>query len=312
MRIEYHRTLIADHVRIKAFHDALARVIRKGETTVADIGTGTGILAFLAAKLGAKKVYAYEMSEIGAVAEKLKSLNRMRNVELIPGRSTDQIDPPRVDVVVTETLGNFALEEFLVETMNDARARYLKPGGLLIPNAVRQFVAPVTGPRLHDELTVWDRVGYGLDLAPARNMSLNNVYIRTLRPAELLDGGRSAEVWDAVDFTKANRLTRKGGATWLMAERTTIYGLAIWWTADLAADVALTTSPLAAPTHWEQLFFPALDPLTLQAGESLIAEINTKSSEATGTDIAWSLAAKGAKGRERDRQTLSLTKGFLP
>jgi len=114
MRIEYHRTLIGDRVRIAAYYDALAKVIRKGETIVADIGTGTGILAFLAAKLGAKKVYAYEMSEIGAVAEKLKTLNKMRSVELIRGRSTGNVDPPRVDVVVTETLGNFALEEFLV------------------------------------------------------------------------------------------------------------------------------------------------------------------------------------------------------
>ena len=53
MRIEYHRTLIADRVRIAAFHEALSRVVVKGKSTVADIGTGTGLLAFLAAKLGA-------------------------------------------------------------------------------------------------------------------------------------------------------------------------------------------------------------------------------------------------------------------
>ena len=163
MRIEYHRTLIADRVRVEAFHKALAAVLVKGKSVVVDIGTGTGLLAFLAAKLGAKKVYAYEMNEIGAVAERLKTLNKLRNVELIPGRSTEIIDPPRGDIVVTETLGNFALEEFLVETMNDARARHLKPGGVLIPSLVEQFVAPVTGPRLHLELTAWDRIGYGLD-----------------------------------------------------------------------------------------------------------------------------------------------------
>ena len=64
MRIEYHRTLITDHVRIAAFHAALAKVIDRGKTTVADIGTGSGILAFLASRLGAKKVYAYERAEI--------------------------------------------------------------------------------------------------------------------------------------------------------------------------------------------------------------------------------------------------------
>ena len=51
MRIEYHRTLIADRVRNQAFETALRAVIKKGETTVADIGTGTGLLALMAAKL---------------------------------------------------------------------------------------------------------------------------------------------------------------------------------------------------------------------------------------------------------------------
>ena len=312
MKIEYHRTLIADRVRVAAFHQALERVIVKGQSVVVDIGTGTGLLAFLAAKLGAKKVYAYEMAEIGAVAERLKTLNKLRNVELIPGRSTEIIDPPRGDIVVTETLGNFALEEFLVETMNDARTRHVKPGGVLIPGDVGQFVAPVTGPRLHDELTAWDRIGYGLDFAPARVMSLNNVYIRTIQPAELLDKGTSAVRWDHADFSQPNRMARKGDAQWTMTKATTVYGLGIWWQASLAAGLALTTSPLAAPTHWEQLFFPALQPLHLEAGEILLAEIRTKSSEEAGTDIAWALAIINAKGRERGRQALSLTKGFLP
>src|SRR5690606_20529728 len=100
-------------LRIAAFHKALERTIVKGKSTVADIGTGTGLLAFLAAKLGARKVWAYEAAEIGAVAEKLKAANRMRAVELVPGRSTEILEPRRADIVVTETLGNFALEEFL-------------------------------------------------------------------------------------------------------------------------------------------------------------------------------------------------------
>ena len=35
MRIEYHRSLIADTGRLAAFERALAKVIRKGETVVA-------------------------------------------------------------------------------------------------------------------------------------------------------------------------------------------------------------------------------------------------------------------------------------
>lgn len=316
MRIEYHRTLIADRVRLEAFRDALAAVIVPGKTVVADIGTGTGVLAFLAARLGAKKVYAYEMNEIGAVAEKLKSLNRLRNVELIEGRSTEIIDPPRADVVVTETLGNFALEEFLVETMNDARARHLKPGGVLIPGSVEQFASPVISPRWRDELCAWDRVpetlGVPLDMRPAREMSLNNAYVRTFGAGDLLDGGQTAIRWDSVDFGVKNRLQRRGSPTWAATKACTIHGLAIWWSAALTKATVMTTSPLAAPTHWEQLYLPALEPLSLAPGDRLLAELTSRSSEVGGTDIAWSLAIRRKSGTEESRQSSSLTKGFIP
>ena len=312
MRIEYHRSLIADTGRLAAFERALAKVIRKGETVVADIGTGSGVLAMIAAKLGARRVYAYEFAEIGALAERLVKLNKLRNIELIPMRSTEIIEPERVDVVVTETLGNYALEEFMVETMNDAAARHIKPGGVLIPGSLEQVVAPVIAPRCRDELVAWERIGRGLNFGPAAVMGLNNAYVRVFPRAELLDGGRTAVTWDRLDFSVRNRFARKGTAEWKIKEPATVHGLAVWWSAELVPGVVLSTSPLAAPTHWEQLFLPALEPIALKAGETLAVQVRSHSSEEGGTDLAWNFRAKTAKGKQRLVQDLSLEKGFLP
>jgi len=312
MRIEYHRSLIADAGRIAAFERALAKTISKGETVVADIGTGSGVLAMIAAKLGARKVIAYEFAEIGALAERLVKLNKLRNVEIIPMRSTEIIEPERADIVLTETLGNYALEEYLVETMNDAAARHLKPGGVLIPRSLEQVVAPVIAPRCRDELVAWERIGRGLDFGPASAMSLNNAYVRTFPRSELLDGGRTAVTWDRLDFRVRNRFARKGTAEWKIRESVTVHGLAVWWSAELVAGIVLSTSPLAPPTHWEQLFLPALEPIILNAGETLVASLRSHSSEEGGTDLAWGFRVKTAKGKQRLAQDLSLEKGFLP
>ena len=87
---------------------------------------------------------------------------------------------------------------------------FLKPGGTIIPAAVEQFACPVVGERLYRDLAAWDEVGYGLDFAPAKAMSLNNIYVRWLEPADLLDGGAAAKAWDQVRFDRKNKTTRTG------------------------------------------------------------------------------------------------------
>ena len=95
MRIEYHRTLIADRARNRALHAALGQVIRKGETVVADIGAGTGLLGLMAARLGAREVYLYEMADVAGVAAEVLKKNRVKNCHLMPCSSLDMVDPPR-------------------------------------------------------------------------------------------------------------------------------------------------------------------------------------------------------------------------
>lgn len=306
MRIEYHRTLIADRVRNQAFEKALRAVIKKGETTVADIGAGTGLLGLMAAKLGAREVFLYEAAEVAGVAAKILKANGARNCHLIPCHSTEMVDPPRVDVVVSETLGNYAFEEHMIETLADAKKRFLKPGGAIIPRALEQFVAPVVSDRIQVEFDAWE--GTGLDLSVARQMSLNNIYVRTLQPNELL----GAQVWDKIAFGTDARSARKGDVSWKLAEAATVYGFAVWWEAELVPGVTLSTAPGAPRTHWEQLYFPLLAPIAVKKGESVGVNLRSRTSADAGTHVAWIATHRDAKGRETTRQALNLDKGYLP
>ena len=312
MRIEYHRTLVSDRIRNEAFHAALKAVIRPGETVVADVGAGTGLLGMMAAKLGAKEVYLYETAAVAGLARDLLKLNKVRNCVLFPCHSTEMETPPRVDVVVSETLGNYPLEEDIVATLKDARKRHLKPGGIMIPRRVKQFVAPVVSDRMHRDLVAWDDVGYGLDFTPAKVMSQHNIYVRTLGLPELLDGGRSTVMWDEIDLTAQPASNRKGETVFPVRAAATIYGFAIWWTAELAGNVVMSTAPDAPRTHWEQLYLPLLEPISAKAGDKVGIALRSRTTAENGTTLAWTATHMDGKGKQLAKQALDLEKGYLP
>jgi protein arginine N-methyltransferase 1 len=312
MRIEYHRVLIADRVRNAAFAEALRRVIVKGQTRVADIGAGTGFLGFVAARLGARHVTLYESAEVAGVAARLARQNRLRHCTIVAGRSTEVDRPPQADVVVSETLGNYVFEEHLIETINDARQRILVPGGELIPRRIRQFVCPVVSDRYRRELCAWDEIGHDLDFAPARIMSLNNIYVRWFERSDLMNGGAAALLCDEADLRKPCKSARSGEVSWKCGAAREISGFALWWAAELVEGLWLATGPLDPRTHWEQLYMPLLTKVRVKAGETLAFRFRSVTSQEAGTDISWSIAHLDAGGRAIGRQSLALEKGFLP
>jgi protein arginine N-methyltransferase 1 len=235
MLIEFHRAMLADGVRNAAFHEALRRVVVPGRTTVADIGCGTGLLAFLASRLGARQVHCYEHGAVIHLAERLARANGIRNLVFYPEHSTAILDPEPVDVVVSETLGNFAYEENILETLRDAR-RFLRPGGTLIPQRLEQYVAPVVSPRVQNELEAWDGVGFGLDLRIAKAMSLNNLYVRTVRPDELLDAPDAVQCWDRARLGARGGSVRRGTVGWRLGRPATVYGCEVWRGLDWMDD----------------------------------------------------------------------------
>ncbi len=312
MRIEYHRTMVADRVRNQAFHAALKALIKPGETVVADIGAGTGLLGMMAAKLGAREVYLYETAAVAGLAQDLLKRNRMRNCILFPCHSIEMESPPRVDLVISETLGNYPLEENIVATLKDAKRRHMKPGAVMIPRRVRQFVAPITTPRIHDDLIAWDEVGYGIDYRLARTMSMHNIYVRTFTAPDFLAGGRAMVEWDDIDLTRDPASNRRGEATFAIEDAATVYGFAIWWTAELADGVTMSTAPDAPKTHWEQLYLPLLEPIAAKAGERVGIALRSKTTDEAGTTLAWTATHMDAKGKQLAKQSLDLEKGYLP
>ena len=65
-----HEEMLSDSVRVNAYHQGIRRNVRPGDVVV-DLGTGTGLLAFMASRAGAKKVYAVEHSDFIEIAREI-------------------------------------------------------------------------------------------------------------------------------------------------------------------------------------------------------------------------------------------------
>src|SRR4030095_11535812 len=144
-----HETLLRDGVRNSAVLKAIKRHVDR-QTSVLDIGSGTGVWAITAAQLGAKKVVAIEKEDLLVpIIQKLAQKNGVADrVEVIHGDSRNVNLSGKFDVVISETIGNEAFDEAIVPIMIDARKRFLKRGGVLIPRSIASVIAPAfMGPR---------------------------------------------------------------------------------------------------------------------------------------------------------------------
>lgn len=287
--IELHRKLLGDRLRNEAFYAALKKVIKPGKTTLVDIGAGTGFLSFLARQLGARHCTLIEYADTLDLAENLARKNKLSGLTFIKAHSGELRKPVTADVVISETLGNYALEENLLETLVDAR-RFLNKNGVLIPSRLRQFAAPVFKPRLQEELDIWPGVGFDLDLAPARAVSLNNMYVKRVRPEDLGGAEKTAQRWDDLDFSpqaEAPSSQRCASMMWQLGAPLTVFGLALWWECELIPGITLSTSPFAPPTHWEQIYLPLLKPCALQALDSLEVTLSSDTRPQVGVRVSW-------------------------
>lgn len=304
--IELHRKLLGDRVRNEALFAALTQAIKPGTTTVADIGAGTGFISLLARRLGARHCTPIEYTDALDLAREIARRNRVAGLTFVKAHSSEVRKPPKVDLVVSETLGNYALEEGLLETLVDAR-RFLTKGGRIIPCGLRQFVAPVPTARLHEEIDIWPRVGFDLDLGAARDICLNNMYVKTVRPEDL-GGADTALPWDELDFSPqadAPPSLRTTHVAWsardLRAER--LFGFALWWEAELVPGVTLSTSPHRPPTHWEQVYLPLLRPLRLQADDRIELALTSDTRPQVGVRVAWQTRhVRGGRALEQQKQ----------
>ncbi len=296
-----HRTMLRDEVRNQVFRQAIRDTVRPGDV-VLDLGAGTGILSLFAAQAGAARVYAVERSPIARFAETLIRQNGFQDhIEVIEGDIRQIRLPSKVDVIVSEWLGAFGVDENMLAPLLLARDRWLLPGGRMVPFSVTAWLAPLFYSELDDEFQFWNGHRYELDLGLIARAAVNEVYIAEPNTVSEL-AAEPAPLWTTDVRSESFRralLPFRRRVRFRAARKTRLNSLTTWFTAELGEKLSLTNQP-GAKTHWARFILPLLKTHHLPAGAEVDAAFYCFPTDSELAHFAWSVKVGDAPWEHHD------------
>lgn len=170
----WHSPMMRDEPRNLAYQQAIDRAVRPG-MRVLDIGSGSGLLAMMAARAGAASVVSCERSgAIAEVAREIVARNGFAGCITVLHRDSLALDVQAdlggpVDLVISEIIGKDVVCERVLPSLVDAAQRLLKPGGQMLPAAAEARVALAHWTGHLDVAARDDQCGF--DLTPFNRLS---------------------------------------------------------------------------------------------------------------------------------------------
>lgn len=270
---DWHFPMLGDAARNGVYRQAIERAVWPGAHVV-EIGAGSALLSMFAARAGARRVTACEVSGVLAdtAAEIVRRNGYDDRVDVVHRHSADVhvgVElPRRADVLVSELLDPTLLAEGVLPSVRDARARLLSPDACVLPRRAVVRAVLMESPSLARAAPLGEVEG--LDLSPMeelRDGRRGRVTRLASEPVRLLSQPRDVLEIDLSDPGPAGSV-RRSHSHLTATEPGVVHALGWWFDLWLDDRTVLSTGP-GEELHWGQVVHHLDRHLDVERGSSV-------------------------------------------
>ena len=271
----WHFTMLNDEARNDAYDRAIRAAVRPGDH-VLEIGTGSGILAMMAARAGAARVTTCEVNPaLAEVAAGIVAANGYADRVAVVARKSTELEvgrdlPRAADLLVMEIFDAVLLGEGVLPSLTDARARLLAPGARILPQRARVYAAALELPALRRVYPIRQIAGFDLSAFAVFADPAGQMIELGAEPHRML-----TEPTPVFDFDFAAPVVPNAGqnrATLRVTADGTAHAVAIWYDLFLDDRTVMTTAPGVERNHWKQAVRFLPEDIAVTAGQALVAD----------------------------------------
>lgn len=273
MSVGYYHGLLSDTERIDSVRKAIGEVVTPADD-VLEIGTGLGTYALFAAQAGAHCVWAMDGSPIIHVADTIAKINGYGDtIRCVRGWAPELDLPKRVQVLIFEDFASRLLDTRTYRMLRDSIAKYLEPGGRMIPATGTVLAAPVSSKEVRQALFPLDGLEgpFEIDWSPSYSYMQNAPSHHWLPEAAI--AAEPQELY-GVDFPSLPDPANMGGTfVWEVEPGSTIHGLVLWFELGLQGGGQISNRPAPRSGPWGQTVLPLDPPIIIDESAQLSASI---------------------------------------
>eukprot|EP00735_Rhodelphis_limneticus_P001355 TRINITY_DN11955_c0_g1::TRINITY_DN11955_c0_g1_i1::g.16917::m.16917 TRINITY_DN11955_c0_g1::TRINITY_DN11955_c0_g1_i1::g.16917 ORF type:complete len:612 (-),score=151.45,sp/Q8GWT4/ANM15_ARATH/47.78/0.0,PRMT5/PF05185.11/1.9e-169,Methyltransf_26/PF13659.1/0.065,Met_10/PF02475.11/0.049,Methyltransf_20/PF12147.3/0.093 TRINITY_DN11955_c0_g1_i1:440-2275(-) len=268
-----YETFEKDPVKYAEYENAIYQALitrhkEDEEIILMVVGAGRGPLVKCALRARERsqrinmRVYAVEKNPNAVITlHNMKISENWGNlVTIVAGDMRQWEAPVKADILVSELLGSFGDNELSPECLDGAQ-RYLKNGGVSIPQDYTAFLRPTLSSKLWNEVKQYkDQKYYETPYVVKVHNAMH------FGPAKACWKFEHPNLQDPIDNTRSVRLH------WNAEVSGVIHGFTGYFHSKLFEEVCLSIAPETFSTgmfSWFPIFFPLRNPVPVKAGETI-------------------------------------------